>query len=175
MTPIAYPVLPIMQCDPGCTECCKFAPCTKDEFYNIQEYVKKNGIKPIRQEGQCPLYIDGKCSVYEVRPLICRLYGHHEAMTCPRGYNVNIGPEYMETVRRMAAIQVRNEDRREERTYFTHQIAYTAVEVKQLIEAAYQPETQMKEPDAGTHRPGENHSTQAGATDAVQDTVPGTP
>jgi len=29
--------------------------------------------------------------VYEVRPMICRAFGHCEQLCCSRGYNVNMG------------------------------------------------------------------------------------
>jgi hypothetical protein len=33
----------------------------------------------------CPALQDGQCSVYSVRPMICRLWGAVEAMPCPHG------------------------------------------------------------------------------------------
>jgi Fe-S-cluster containining protein len=33
----------------------------------------------------CPALVDGRCSVYEDRPLICRLWGVVESMPCPYG------------------------------------------------------------------------------------------
>lgn len=33
----------------------------------------------------CPALVDGRCSVYELRPLVCRLYGAAEALTCEHG------------------------------------------------------------------------------------------
>lgn len=39
-----------------------------------------------KQEPQdCPALVDGQCSVYEVRPTICRLWGVAEEMPCPYG------------------------------------------------------------------------------------------
>jgi Fe-S-cluster containining protein len=34
-------------------------------------------------EGKCVLLIDNKCSVYEKRAFICRLFGSSEIMKCP--------------------------------------------------------------------------------------------
>ena len=82
-----------MRCDEGCGDCCGLIPCTETEFKRVERYVKEKGITPIEHtNGTCPLYQDGKCSVYPVRPLICKLFGHSEAelMQCTRGYNVNI-------------------------------------------------------------------------------------
>jgi Fe-S-cluster containining protein len=35
--------------------------------------------------GRCPALVDGRCSVYDVRPLICRLYASAEGLRCPHG------------------------------------------------------------------------------------------
>jgi len=82
--------LPKMQCDNGCGGCCGVVPVTNKEFEVILEYVLEKEIVPVDNGVTCPLYTDGKCSVYTVRPLLCKLFGHNEAMKCPRGYNVNV-------------------------------------------------------------------------------------
>lgn len=33
----------------------------------------------------CPALVDGRCSVYDVRPMICRLWGASSVMPCPHG------------------------------------------------------------------------------------------
>jgi Fe-S-cluster containining protein len=33
----------------------------------------------------CPLLKAGRCSVYAIRPMICRLYGVTDEMPCPHG------------------------------------------------------------------------------------------
>ncbi|MDP4501036.1 YkgJ family cysteine cluster protein [Nonomuraea turcica] len=37
------------------------------------------------EDYTCPALVDGRCSVYEIRPLICRAWGASEAMPCPYG------------------------------------------------------------------------------------------
>ncbi|WP_345485963.1 YkgJ family cysteine cluster protein, partial [Planotetraspora phitsanulokensis] len=37
------------------------------------------------EDYSCPALKDGQCSVYEVRPMLCRLWGAAEAMPCPHG------------------------------------------------------------------------------------------
>jgi uncharacterized protein len=84
-------VLPPMKCDVGCGDCCGIVPVTVTEFNAIERYIKEKGIIPVATtDGTCPLYQEGTCSVYPVRPLICKAFGHIEEMPCPRGYNVNV-------------------------------------------------------------------------------------
>lgn len=82
------PVIPSMRCDSGCGRCCGPAPVTKAELRTIQAYVARRGITPVSQGITCPLYIDGNCSVYQVRPLICRAFGHVEGLKCALDYDV---------------------------------------------------------------------------------------
>src|SRR5271157_424213 len=96
-------VLPSMQCDDGCGACCGLVPATETEFRRVERYIKEHNITPVEyNDGTCPLYQNGKCTVYPVRPLICQLFGHSEdpMMQCIHGYNVNI-PE--REVQRMVA------------------------------------------------------------------------
>ena len=75
-----YEKIPSFRCKEGCTRCCdnwvQFAP---------EEEKRCGGFdfsSPV-----CPKLIDGKgCSVYEDRPLICRLFASCEPMPCPYGY-----------------------------------------------------------------------------------------
>jgi Fe-S-cluster containining protein len=82
-----------MQCDEHCGECCGLVPVTETEFRRVERFVKERSIVPIEHaDGTCPLYQNGTCTVYPVRPLVCQLFGHsaNPLMTCPRGYNVNL-------------------------------------------------------------------------------------
>jgi hypothetical protein len=86
-------VIPPMQCDDDCGECCGLVPVTETEFRRVKRFVEERGIVPVEHaDGTCPLYQNGKCTVYPVRPLVCQLFGHapDPLMTCPRGYNVNL-------------------------------------------------------------------------------------
>jgi len=86
-------VIPSMQCDDHCGECCGLVPVTQTEFRRVERFVAENNIVPVEHDdGTCPLYQSGTCTVYPARPLICQLFGHSAdpLMTCPRGYNVNL-------------------------------------------------------------------------------------
>jgi Fe-S-cluster containining protein len=67
-------------------------------FKQIQAYVREKGILPKEQGETCPLYLDGKCSVYAVRPPICVAFGHSEELQCSRGYNVNVNEAVVQRV-----------------------------------------------------------------------------
>jgi Fe-S-cluster containining protein len=99
--PVVSPEFPPMQCDVGCGDCCGPAPATKVELDRVVAYVRENGIVPKDQGLTCPLFLDGACSVYSVRPLICRAFGHVEGMDCTRGYNVNVPSEALDEKLRM--------------------------------------------------------------------------
>ena len=64
-----------------CGECCSnILPINQEEANIIKNYVIENNIKPqkqmiIMQNRLCCPYYDGKkCLIYEVRPLICKLF-----------------------------------------------------------------------------------------------------
>jgi len=81
-----------MRCDEGCGACCGVAPATETEYRRVERYIEEQGITPMAggDELTCPFYQQGRCVVYPVRPLICKLFGHGELLACERGYNVNI-------------------------------------------------------------------------------------
>lgn len=85
--------LPVMDCS-GCPgDCCSAVVCTEKEFRRITRYVEENGVEPVKQGvGRCCFAQNGRCQVYDARPLLCRVFGHgkDERLTCPHGRNVNV-------------------------------------------------------------------------------------
>ena len=81
-------------------KCCYFAPMSKREFKTIRKkYGVPKGAKVVESDfksnltgnyftmvtmpdGRCAYYKDGKCSVYEIRPMVCRLMGT-DKLPCP--------------------------------------------------------------------------------------------
>ena len=96
-------------CCMGCSFCCEKGdyPISQVELEylihgfmvlpdNIKRLVQEN-IKNIQKGKICPFLIDKKCSVYEYRPIICRVHGL--AYLCKDGvvkipYCVNNGKNY---------------------------------------------------------------------------------
>lgn len=52
-------------------------------------------------EYSCPALVDGRCSVYEVRPMLCRVFGASEALPCEHGCRPAAGPLTDEETRRL--------------------------------------------------------------------------
>jgi Fe-S-cluster containining protein len=66
-----------LKCAPGCHKCCMDFSIFPVEFFSI---LKENGNKKINirsaaAEGECLFLIDGLCSIFELRPIICRTHG----------------------------------------------------------------------------------------------------
>lgn len=91
-----YKKLPKLNCKGLCTESCSLIkvgelernritrltgndPFIKDR--DILQFVKNNP----PSKWTCSLLKAGKCTIYHVRPLICRLFGLVEKMRCPFG------------------------------------------------------------------------------------------
>ena len=76
-----YRRIPSAQCKGLCWGACGPILVQADELTAIEE-ADGTGVK--REDGLCPyLNSEQRCSVYEARPLICRLYGVVEGLPCP--------------------------------------------------------------------------------------------
>lgn len=92
--------LPPMRCDQGCDLCCSdVVPVSEAELVRVLAYANERGIAPQTARPEMCVWFGaaepGRCAVYEVRPLICQLYGHidHPSLTCAKdpSYNANVG------------------------------------------------------------------------------------
>lgn len=79
-----YKELPVsIECKGLCQGCCGPIAMSPAEFRRLSE---ASGKEPtIDDHGTCSLLVDGKCSAYEIRPMICRLWGMVRKMQCPFG------------------------------------------------------------------------------------------
>jgi len=104
---------PKMACK-QCGRCCGLIPCCRNEADSIRAFVDKHKIKLSFDRGlTCPLLgEDKRCSTYEVRPAICRAYGHSVMMMCPNGCNVNVDD---------ALVRVFIQNRHSGQTVFLHE------------------------------------------------------
>lgn len=66
------------KCKEGCFECCTAVPTTEEEAKLIEKELRKQGYtKPPQGKGEkyCEMLTpEGKCSVYNQRPIICRAF-----------------------------------------------------------------------------------------------------
>ena len=89
-----YAKVPSINCKGLCHTSCGIIDCSTREH----ELIHRNGgvriptmMEFVKRDRQgevivCPaLSQDGKCTVYDVRPMICRLWGTTEGMPCPYG------------------------------------------------------------------------------------------
>lgn len=96
-----YAEVPEMKCKGLCQECCGPIGMTKLEFSRVrQRFTGPINAVPMplsMSSGQelgralvidchtCPMLKDGRCTVYDLRPLICRIWGTVQSMRCAHG------------------------------------------------------------------------------------------
>src|SRR5262245_17499782 len=85
----AYAKIPKVACKGLCVGCCApVGDCMTDfERDRITKAAKKrpNGKEDRDKMKPCNMLIDGRCSVYAIRPAICRIWGVDKKMPCPHG------------------------------------------------------------------------------------------
>lgn len=69
-----------LQCRKGCCGCCELESVSALEAYIILDFLDRQSVKTAEPAsafpiGQCPLLANGLCTIYPVRPLICRTHG----------------------------------------------------------------------------------------------------
>lgn len=77
-----YREMPEMDCIADCTDCCGPVVLTK---YEAQRLGVDGCITPTNEYGKCIFSIENRCSVYDKRPFLCRLFGTVEKLPCPYG------------------------------------------------------------------------------------------
>jgi uncharacterized protein len=73
-----YDRIPKFECKKNCTDCCGPVPFSKWEWSRVKDKRKGTGLT-------CPYAVNGRCEIYDKRPLICRLFGTVEDLRCPHG------------------------------------------------------------------------------------------
>lgn len=67
-----YAELPTIECQGHCQESCgPFPPFPAEQDRLLYQYGRSPGI----EHWTCPLLVAGRCRAYEIRPLLCRLWG----------------------------------------------------------------------------------------------------
>jgi Fe-S-cluster containining protein len=80
---VLYAELPTIDCQRQCFDSCGPIWMSRVEWQRI---VKRVGREPRGgPDLVCPMLRDRACTVYSIRPLICRLWGVCEGLECPWG------------------------------------------------------------------------------------------
>jgi Fe-S-cluster containining protein len=80
-----YERLPHLACKGLCTDSCGPIEMSTRERVRIEQKAGR-AVEYVPASGACSMLdAHGRCSVYELRPMICRLWGMTEAMRCPHG------------------------------------------------------------------------------------------
>ena len=77
-----------------CNQCCGPVPMSKIEKERIRKKYKKDPDYQVGQDLKCNYITDKGCSIYEERPILCRLFGCSdvETLKCPYGM---ISPDFL--------------------------------------------------------------------------------
>jgi Fe-S-cluster containining protein len=75
--------VPSIDCKGECSNSCGPIGCSSIETELIEERAGREFTSD--EEGTCVMLKLGRCSVYSIRPVICRLWGVIESMPCPHG------------------------------------------------------------------------------------------
>lgn len=89
-----YAAVPSVACKGLCHDQCSIIPLTTAERSAIQTYTGRR-VKTLPQvahvvmrptdDGACRYLKRQRCTIYDVRPMICRLYGSADGLECPHG------------------------------------------------------------------------------------------
>jgi Fe-S-cluster containining protein len=89
-----YAQIPSFECE-HCQECSNPIMWFKPEEINIRTYLKKNHLAYLslsdedfkKNQMKCPYLQKNRCSIYPVRPIVCRLQGTILELHCPNNKN----------------------------------------------------------------------------------------
>lgn len=75
----------------NCGECCGPVPINENEYSAISKYVNTNKPKYNKEHDilECKFRVDNHCSIYPVRPTLCKLMGVVKGMQCKYGNSAN--------------------------------------------------------------------------------------
>lgn len=76
--------IPSFECVPGCHDCCGPVTTSSEEMARLPRKTAAEQDAALEALNCVHLGPDG-CTVYEERPLICRLFGTTERLPCPNG------------------------------------------------------------------------------------------
>lgn len=85
-------MIPSSNCLGLCEKSCTAIGMSRAERRMLEEVIpnfpsadKMMTDKNYDDDYRCPALVDGKCSAYDVRPTVCRIFGSAESLPCPWG------------------------------------------------------------------------------------------
>lgn len=78
-----YAALPALKCKGLCAESCGPILASEAETKRIQ--IRAGQFPRPAKDLMCSALKEGMCSIYSIRPFICRIWGAEESMKCPWG------------------------------------------------------------------------------------------
>ncbi|WP_338800324.1 YkgJ family cysteine cluster protein [Pseudomonas sp. RSB 5.4] len=76
--------IPSFECVPGCHDCCGPVTTSPEEMARLPRKTRAEQDAAM-DELNCVHLGPNGCTVYEERPLICRLFGTTKTLPCPNG------------------------------------------------------------------------------------------
>lgn len=84
--------VPDVACKGLCQEQCTVIAMSEEELAMVRERIPSfpgatEGMNRVMQVDhyKCPALVLGRCSVYDVRPMVCRMWGSEERLKCGHG------------------------------------------------------------------------------------------
>lgn len=91
----------------NCGECCGPVPINEKEYKEISKYVVVNKPKYNKENDvlECKFRVENNCSIYTVRPTLCRIMGVVKGMECSHGNSKNLdGTKFIDFNLRMIGV-----------------------------------------------------------------------
>lgn len=93
-----YSQLPVVHCQGRCAHSCGEVAVKPAELERILDRVGVVAAQEIRPHScVCPFLADGRCSVYDIRPLMCRVWGSVERGVAHCPYDCRVEPRPLTT------------------------------------------------------------------------------
>jgi Fe-S-cluster containining protein len=71
-----------------------------ENMYDKKHYPRNSiGYVIAKPEGVCPYLVEGKCSIYAIRPKVCRDYGNVPALPCEYLYPKEAEAKQLERIK----------------------------------------------------------------------------
>ncbi|MFH1102096.1 MAG: YkgJ family cysteine cluster protein [Methanobacteriota archaeon] len=110
-----YAQIPDCECV-HCHQCCGPIAWFKPEELLIRDFLNKQGMEYVvwtteeftQHNNRCPYLKQDRCSIYPVRPIVCRLQGIIPQLPCQQHGTMSISPQQHASIKQSMDALVRN-------------------------------------------------------------------